>query len=292
MKPLESYNPAVAFFYLIFCALLPVFSVNPVILFLSLFFSVSFYLLTVKNGRLRFHLFAFAVFLVVTVINPLFSHNGRTVLFVMNDNPVTLEALLYGAAMGTALVSALYWFSSFSKIMTSDKIMYIFGAFSLKAALLISMTLRFVPLLRKNARQTSAAQKALGLYNSNDGAENLKNRMQLFSSVVTRALETGIITADSMEARGYSSGKRTCFALYRFTMPDGMFSFIAALLLIFFIAGTVFRENEFVFYPDISAIPVDVHSVITYVSYFIMAAFPTVAGLGDAVKWKYLLSKI
>ncbi|MCQ2463461.1 MAG: energy-coupling factor transporter transmembrane protein EcfT [Clostridia bacterium] len=292
MKTLQAYNPAVAFFYLIICALLPVFSVNPVILCVSLFLSVSFYLLTVKNGSRHFHLFSAAVFAAVTVVNPIFSHNGRPVLFVMNDNPVTLEALLYGAAMGAALVSAIYWFAAFSKIMTSDKIMYIFARVSPKAALLISMTLRFIPMFKKTAQQTSDAQKATGLYNDTDSAANLKSRLQVYSSVVTRALETGIVTADSMEARGYSSGKRTGFAIYRFDMRDGIFSAVALLLFIFFVLGSAFSNSEFIYYPDISQIPHDAFSLVCYISYFIMAALPSALELGDIFKWKFLISKI
>ena len=29
-------------------------------------------------------------------MNPFVNHNGATVLFIMNDNPITLEALIYG----------------------------------------------------------------------------------------------------------------------------------------------------------------------------------------------------
>ena len=55
-----------------------------------------YYIVRNRRKHIKSHLFFFLLFLALALINPLISHNGATVLFVMNDNPVTLEALLYG----------------------------------------------------------------------------------------------------------------------------------------------------------------------------------------------------
>ena len=45
---------------------------------------------------------------------PNFYHNGETVLFVMNDNPITLEATIYGTVSAAAVISVLYRSRSFT----------------------------------------------------------------------------------------------------------------------------------------------------------------------------------
>ena len=39
------------------------------------------------------------MFFMLAVMNPIFIHSGETILFFMNDNPVTLEALIYGTCL-------------------------------------------------------------------------------------------------------------------------------------------------------------------------------------------------
>ena len=54
-------------------------------------------------------------------------HNGVTVLFYLNDNRITLEAIIYGLASAIMLTSVIIWFSCFSVIVTADKFIYLFG---------------------------------------------------------------------------------------------------------------------------------------------------------------------
>ena len=62
-----------------------------------------------RKRRAPHALFA-SVFVITLLINPVISHNGVTVLFFVNDNPVTAEALVYGSAVGAMIVSVMYWF--------------------------------------------------------------------------------------------------------------------------------------------------------------------------------------
>ena len=80
-------------------------------------------------------IFVILLFLVSSLINPLFNQNGMTVLLFINDTPITLEALVYGIFSSLTLVSVIVWFFTFSSVMTSEKIIYIFGRISPKTAL-------------------------------------------------------------------------------------------------------------------------------------------------------------
>ena len=182
------------------------------------------------NEGFRSHGYMIALFLVMTLINPLVSHNGATVLFVMNHNPVTLEALIYGAVSATMILSILYWFRSFSHIMTSDKLLYLFGRLSPKLSLVISMSLRYVPLFGQQLRKVSQSQKALGLYKEDNIVDRIRGGIRIFSVMVSWALENGIITADSMTARGYGLGKRSSFSIFTWISHDILLLALSLLL--------------------------------------------------------------
>ena len=72
-------------------------------------------------------------------------------MFFMNDNPVTLEAVCYGFAVGVMIMSVFYWFKCFNAVMSSDKFIYLFGRVIPKLAL---------PFVH-DARLYSQAEKAL-----------------------------------------------------------------------------------------------------------------------------------
>ena len=57
---------------------------------------------------------------------------------MINNNPVTLEAFVFGLTTGVIAASVFYWFSTFSDVMTSDKIIYTVGKASPKAAVMSS----------------------------------------------------------------------------------------------------------------------------------------------------------
>lgn len=103
--------------------LISMFSMSPVFLVLSFFTGFGYSVILGGWKSIRFNLiFAVPVLFFTMIINPLSNHRGVTVLFYLNDNAITLEAILYGLASAAMLVSVVMWFSCFNKIMTSDKI--------------------------------------------------------------------------------------------------------------------------------------------------------------------------
>lgn len=115
-----------------------------------------------KPGGFRLW-YALALFAVTAAVNPAFSHEGRTILrYLPSGNPLTLESILYGIGAGLTLCTALVWFSCYTRIMTSDKFVYLFGRIVPALSLVLSMTLRFVPRFSAQARRVSKAQAAVG----------------------------------------------------------------------------------------------------------------------------------
>lgn len=290
MRTFAEHNPiAVAAYFL--CVISAVmFSMDPVLLGISLAGALALHIR--RNGLTggRTHLYSLALFLAMALVNPLFSHHGVTVLFVMNHNPVTLEVLLYGMAAAGMIIAVLYWFRSFTGIMTSDRLLYLFGALSPKLALILSMALRYVPLFGQQARKTQQAQKALGLYREDNLIDSVRGGLRVFSVMVTWALENGVITADSMAARGYGIGKRSRFAIFRFTWRDGLLTALSLLL-----AAGAFRgisARDFVFYPAIAAAPLTWQGILGYMAYALLALLPLIIDGKEAIKWRCLRSAI
>ena len=105
--------------------------------------------------------FVLPMFLLIAIGNPLFSHRGATMLFMLFDQWITLEAISCGLVSACTLSAIIVWFACYQQVMTSDKILYLFGNIAPNTALLITMTLRFIPKLKKDAADIAAAETML-----------------------------------------------------------------------------------------------------------------------------------
>ena len=122
------------------------FLMHPVCLALSLIGALAYAIRLSGRRAVRLSLYGLLPFLVFTaVLNPVFNHEGATILTYLPDgNPLTLEAILYGIAAATMMVTVILWFSCYSRVMTSDKFIFLFGRVIPALSLIFSMILRFV----------------------------------------------------------------------------------------------------------------------------------------------------
>ena len=292
MRAFEDHDPIAIAVYFLTVSGIVMFCMDPIIVFLSLFGALMFWF--VRNGAegLGTHFGFFGLFLLMALINPLVSHNGMTVLFVINDTPITLEALIYGIVMSGAIIAVLYWFRSFTRIMTSDKLLYLFGRLSPKLALVLSMGLRYVPLFVRQSKKIKATQKTLGLYKDGNAIDRVKGGARVFSVMLTWALENGIVTADSMAARGYGVGKRSNYSVFRFKGSDACLVGIVLLLFILTAVGIGTGALGASFYPSFSMSGGGVLTYLSYISYGMMVLLPSAIEIQGRIRWKYLISRI
>jgi len=296
MRTFENLNPIAAAVYFAAVIGAVMFGMDPVMSALSLVGAVAMFA-AVSQGRSRpwFHLTLAGVFLAGTALNPLLNHRGTTVLFVLNNNPVTLEALFHGAANALMIVSVMYWFGGMSRIMTSDKLLYIFGSALPKLSLILSMALRYIPMFARQTRAVNSAQKAMGLYRDDGFVDGVRSRIRVFSVMVMWALENGITTADSMEARGYGAARRSFFSIYRFTARDALVTALSLVLAALALLGQALCEPVISIYPWLSALPAAQWPpliAVSYAAYAVLAALPVTIWIGDELRWRYLQSKI
>lgn len=283
MAAIAERHPVAVAAYFAAGAGLAMFSRDPVVVGLSLVGAVG---LTALVGGLRpgrFHLWALLLFAAMAIINPLTYHDGATVLLVVSHNPITWEACLYGIVSGGMIVAALYWFRSFSRIMTSDRLLVLFGGLSPRLALVISMALRYVPLFGAQARKVHQTQRALGLYRDDNPMDGLRGRMREFSILTTWALENGVITADSMAARGYGLGRRSHFRLLPFTWADGAWLALSLALAALSLWGL--SDRAVTFYPVFIQSPLTGRALAGYLAYGGLLLEPYLMEAKEAMAW-------
>ena len=265
---------------------------NPVIMCISLFCGVLFRLVKDGAGAAK-KLLPFLVFPVAgIIINPLFNHGGVTILFFLNNNPITLEAVMYGLTMGLMICATVVWFTSFSSIMTTDKLLYVFGSVSPKIALILSMALRYIPLYGQQIKKIRQAQKVVGLYKEDNAIDKIRGGMRIFSVMVSWALENGIITADSMTARGYGVGRRSRFAIFSWKKQDYMLLAAALVLGGITVAGIGLGRMAYEWYPQIVPPAPGFWTAAAYAAFTLLAFIPSYLQIKEDARWRSLQSEI
>ena len=157
----------------------------------------------------------------ISCFNGLYNHYGVTVLFrTAGGTRFTLEAILYGLVFAVKLACAILWLDLMAEILPSEKVIFLFGRFSPRLALVISMTLRFLPLIRRQSAEINAAQQGLGATTSGNLFYRVKAAAHRLSILVSWTLERGIDTADSMRSRGYGLKHRSFYNRFVFSPAD------------------------------------------------------------------------
>jgi energy-coupling factor transport system permease protein len=232
------------------------------------------------------------LFLFAALINPAFSHEGKTILtYLPSGNPLTLESILYGISSAAVLTAVISWFSCYNAVMTSDKFVYLFGRIIPSMSLILSMTLRFVPRFKAQVRIISNAQKCIGRDVSNGGVlERARNGITILSVMTTWALENAIETADSMKSRGYGLRGRTAFSIYRFDKRDLMLLCYILLCGIYIIIGAGMGGLRWRYYPTMRGAETGVFSISIYICYFALSITPLFINILEDRKWNALRS--
>lgn len=284
---LQSCHPAVAFCYFLLLFALTVLLQNPLFTLLSLLAAGLLWgKLSGWHALLKSLPASAAVFLLIGLTNPLFVHEGLTVLFYLNGSPITLEALLRGFSAAAMLLAAFWWFACFSVILTPDKLTLLFGGIVPSFALLLSMTLRFVPRIRRQYSLIRDAQAPIG----RDGRSGplllrITQHLRMVSILITWALENGVDTADSMQARGYSLLHKSRWQTQRFTLRDGAF----LLLLAAAAAALLLTAAPFAFYPRLSPLTGNAAALS---GFLLLSMLPLILEGLEALKWRSLLSQM
>ena len=288
-------HPTVNFIFFAFVLALSMFVMNPVCLALSLVcaFVNAVYLNGIKTVKLCLK-FMLRMVLLVVLMNPVFNHQGVTILtYFPWDNPLTLESIVYGIASAALLSSVVLWFSVFNSVITSDKLVYLFGRIIPSLSLVLSMALRFVPKFSAQFKNVRHAQRCIGRDISDGSLINrIKNGIRIISIMLSWSMENAIETADSMKSRGFGLKGRTAYSIYKFDRRDLIVLIMVSLLGVSVSVSAIMGVIDFNYYPSIKGNLADVLSLVTFFIYGILMLIPTILNAGEGIKWKRLRSAI
>lgn len=291
MQSLQKINPIASFLYLSFVIFLGMVITHPAYLFVSVCTSgITAYLLSYKT-RKTFMLFLLTGAFFVCVLNPLFSEIGKTVLFTyFYGRKYTLEALLYGAMMALLFITVINWFQCYQNMITSDKFMYIFGAIIPSVSLVLAMVMQFVPMYKNKLVALQTARQSIGMLGQGKGAkQKFMQAATVLNALTAIVLENSITTANSMQSRGFATGKRTSFSLFRIK-PKDVIVFVGSSILFVCVLIIYFSGNRVLQFAPVMSIPPA--NTVGLCLYAVLTGAPIIIIIVEEIKWKYLKLKM
>ncbi len=284
------YHPLVSFGYFIAVIAGTLLFIHPVFVLISLVCAIlAAAFINGKKAFLGTLGFGIPMFVFIALANPLFNHRGATILFYLFDNPVTLEAVIYGIVSAGMMFAAVIWFTCYNTVVTSDKFIYIFGRILPSIALIVSMTLSLIPRLMAQVKIIADSQRSIGLdWKSGSLKNRVRSGARVLSILVSWALEDAVITADSMKARGYGQHRRSNFSIFRFGKRDAIMMAVIILLFAAEIFAYASGRGTMEFYPAMVMPEIDFTDILIYVSYITLGILPIVIQMKEDRKWKRL----
>lgn len=286
----SGYHPIVNLMYFICAIGYALAFTNPVCLGIS--FIGAFVYSVILRGQRGFITnlkYMIPLIILTALFNPAFSHQGVTILaYLPSGNPLTLESIAYGVMAAFLLVCVLCWFSCFNVVISSDKMVYLFGRLAPVLSLILSMTLKFIPELTSQFGEVYRAQKASGYSVNGRYFRRVRTGCHVLSAVVTWSLERALVTADSMRSRGYGLPGRTAFSLFRFRKRD-----VRALVYMLVSGGYVLWGSmkggfKFWYYPAIRGNLTGTLTVSMYIVYTCLIGLPIFVHVRDAVRQRHM----
>lgn len=282
MDRFSKLHPLMQFLFFVVIMVITLTVQNPVFSVISLL-SSALYLAMLRGKKALQSLKLVALILItVSLFNMLFAHYGEDVLFKIKDVEFTLEALFYGFNQGMVLSSVILWFSAFSRVIDSERVIYLFR-FAPKTALLFSMVLGFIPRFTNKLDDIKDAQLALCGGERPKGVKaKMKNALDTLSVLISYSLESSIITADSMEARGYNP-RAVRYSRYKYTVSDIVLICLISAFGVYTFIQIIMKHNLFIFEPKIYVESLDIASVIAFA---MLCLIPVVVDLIEEILWK------
>lgn len=291
-RNLQSYHPAVTLCYWVLVMVWSMFLMQPVCLGLSLLCGAGCAVAIGGKRNLKLQLkMMLPLMLLTALMNPLFSHQGVTVLgHFPSGNPLTLESIRYGLASGAMLGAMVCWFLCLSGVETADRLTCLFGRLIPVLSLLLSMILRYVPRLRQQFRQVHAARSA-ALGSAVGFLPRLRQAGAELTAMIGWSMEHAIHTADSMKSRGYGLPGRTAFHRYSLTRRDFAALLTMALLGCVILAALLHGDLNWEYAP----ITIGVWNggtAAALCAYGLLCVLPLLSYGKEVLLWRSLQSKI
>ena len=174
------------------------------------------------------------------LLNFVSAHLGRTVLFELPGwlpalgGPYTLEALAYGVTGGVTIAAAILAVAPFSLLLGTDEVVDALPRALSRTGTAIAASLNLVPSIGTSFTEVVEAQRFRGWR-----PRGPRSWAEIVVPIVLTGVEGSIQLAESMEARGYGSGRRTSFRPRTTHRGDWMLAASSLLAVALMVAARV-----------------------------------------------------
>lgn len=287
-KVFAQFHPIVTFSYYIGALALLMILFHPILLIGALVCIIMIHFVQDRCKSLqRWFFFLIISGMFIALLNPIFIHRGRTVLFEIFQQRITLEATMFGVTTALSLMGVMAIFVSYNEMMTPNKIFYLFSKFLPQFAVLLMVTLRFIPLMRRRLAEIAAVQSSKGISVVEGTFRNRAKSGLLYVQILLAfSLEEAIQTADSMKARGYGSGQRSAYDYFRLKKSDVLAMLFLIFILLFTILGRFGGHGLLTIYPMMESFELSYFDKWIMVGFLVFLGFPIYVELGGVHQWR------
>lgn len=286
----DSYHPMINFIYFAAAIICTICFNHPI--FLGISFLCAFLYSVKLNGWKNILLNIMLIILAIayTAWYSYYNHFGITNIranFI--GNQITLEAVVYGFVRGMTVATVVIWFCCIFKLVTADKVVYLFGRISPKLSLFLSILLRTVPRIKTRARRIEISREGIGKgIFQGMLRRRFCNLCSLLSILITWTLEDFVESSNSMKSRGYSLKGRTAFSIYRFDNRDRGLVIVFFWCLSFVMMAVLFNQTTIYYDPVIITNPITRMSFVFYGAYAVFLLLP----MGLQIVGEYRFEKL
>lgn len=192
------------------------------------------------------------------------AHLGATVLFSLPaaipgvGGPWTVEAIAYGVTGGITIGAAILAAAPFSLILPAHDVVDALPRALSRTGAAIAASLNLVPAISSTFVQVSEAQRMRGWR-----PRGPRSWAEVVVPVVLTSVEGSLQLAESMEARGFGSGRRTFYAPNRMRGADWAIVAASGAAVALFIASSVAGwAAPWAAYPTLALPAVDVRPAL------------------------------
>lgn len=284
----SSMHPLVNFLYYVGVIILCMVCLHPVFLIGAICMILILNIIQGNGGKIKKMLPSSLFFvLMITIINPLLTHRGSTILFYIGYNPITLEAVTYGYTMALSLFVILFTFASYNEMISSHKFLYLFSRISPKVALLTMITVRFVPLFMRRLTHITLVQKTKGVQvDAGSLKERAQNGMKLLQVLLVCSLEEALQTADSMQARGFGVTKRSTYIRYRMEHRDWFVLTLLVSLFVYCLFGVSIGYGVLTIYPKVESLLLQQNDLFLFIPFLMYISLPILVEGREWLWWR------
>lgn len=249
-------NSLVKLFILFSYFLFSFFFTHPVYL-LAIFFNLILLAISAQKfiESLKFLRYFVIAFVILIILYTLLNNKGDNVIVHYEGIPLirtfrlTWNSLVMSLITSFQLFIVFYSFILFNLLIDTDQLMQILIKLRLPftMVLLITLSLRFFPLLQKDLEVITEVQKARG-YELEKGrvAKKIRKRMVLLLPLLANSLERSIQVSEALETRGFTNSKnRTFYSTITFRFRDLLNCIFSLVLLSGLITVRILGYGDF-----------------------------------------------